>query len=99
MEKRKRRARNTDPQTSRDAADSIEGISGRQRRKILATIWRIGPATDEEILAALPSDGVHVSPSGARTRRSELVDDGIVFDTGQRKRLCSGRWGIVWQAK
>jgi hypothetical protein len=36
------------------------------------------------------------SESGIRSRRAELVDRGLVVDTGRRIRLESGRYAIVW---
>jgi DNA-binding Lrp family transcriptional regulator len=39
-----------------------------------------------------------MSPSGARTRRRELVDLGFVEDTGMRIKLRSGRLSAVWKA-
>ncbi len=40
----------------------------------------------------------HQSPSGLRTRRKELVDAGLVVDTGRRGTLRSGRLSIIWAA-
>ena len=50
---------------------------------------------DETLVRRL--DGV-LSPSGARTRRAELVVKGLVYDTGERVTLLSGRRAIVWSA-
>jgi hypothetical protein len=36
------------------------------------------------------------SPSGVRTRRNELVRRGLVVDTGERRRLASGRSAVIW---
>jgi hypothetical protein len=36
------------------------------------------------------------SESGLRTRRRELVDMGLVVDTGRTETLPSGRKAIVW---
>lgn len=90
--------RNTDPETSRLAAESIEGVSGSQRLAVLSTLRRLGEATDEEIFAALPSHGVRISASGARTRRSELVELGFIAPTFKRRRSKAGREMIVWTA-
>jgi len=40
---------------------------------------------------------VVLSPSGARTRRAELVAMGLVRDSGDKSLLSSGRWAIVWE--
>jgi hypothetical protein len=37
------------------------------------------------------------SPSGIRTRRSELVEEGIVKDSGRLETLPSNRKAIVWE--
>jgi len=37
------------------------------------------------------------SQSGFRTRRSELVDEGLIEDSGVRAVLASGRKAIAWQ--
>jgi hypothetical protein len=34
--------------------------------------------------------------SGFRTRISELVDAGLVADSGTKRQLVSHRWAIVW---
>lgn len=38
-----------------------------------------------------------MSPSGARTRRAELVAQGKVVDSLKRTKLPSGRFAIVWK--
>lgn len=90
-------ARRTDPETSHAAAASISehNITNGQRA-VLQTLRRIGPANDERIVALYT--GPPQSPSGIRTRRAELVDRGLVFDTEQRVKLASGRRAIVWAA-
>lgn len=88
-------ARSTDPGTSWAAARSVTRIRQTQQwiLDLLAT-----PMTDEQIALALERDGHSVSPSGARTRRAELVDLGLVVDSGQRTLLKTGRRAIVWAA-
>lgn len=88
-------ARRTDPETSHDAAASVPNI--RKSQELILTILSRCPQTDEEIFSHLPS-GV-MSPSGARTRRSELVAAGRVIDTGERRRTISNRRTIVWDLK
>lgn len=88
------RARNPDPATSYAAADSVTRIRLSQAH-ILGIIKDHGPITDNEIFARLE---IKLSPSGARTRRAELVDRGLVKDSGSRERLESGRMSILWEA-
>lgn len=90
-------ARNSDPWTSHAAAESLTNIRESQRT-VLRVLRMCGPMTDVEIAETLSEMGIRMSPSGARTRRSELVDGGLVIDTGNTKRLPSGRWAIVWAA-
>ncbi len=37
------------------------------------------------------------SASGIRTRRNELVELGVIRDSGKREKLRSGRYGVVWE--
>lgn len=86
-------ARATDPQTSHDAAKSVNVTRGQTI--VYSILAGYGPMTDVELLAHIPPHTL--SPSGARTRRAELVTLGRVRDTGRRQRLESGRFAIVWE--
>lgn len=88
-------ARRTDPDTSHDAADSVsrQDILLTQRR-ILQLLAEYGTSTDEDI-AQTWRWGL-VSPSGLRTRRSELVARGLVFWTGEKDKMRTGRMARVW---
>ena len=90
-------ARRHDPSTSWAAAASLGPTTIRRSQLV---VWRLlqddGPMTDEQLVARLLG---RMSPSGARTRRAELVDLGLVRDTGQRVKLHSGRLAIVWEAR
>lgn len=96
-------ARTTDPQTSHDAAQSVTNTSPLQR-VILQALTELGPLHDEAIFSYLlgeyvnnpEHDGVWVSPSGARTRRCELVELGLVVDSGERVKTRSNRQAIKW---
>ena len=89
------RARTTDPMTSHLAADSVDNITETQRY-ILRCLKL--PRTDVELLSAYTNykTAPRASESGIRSRRAELVDRGLVVDTGRRVRLDSGRFAIVW---
>jgi hypothetical protein len=90
------RARNTDPGTSHEAADSVRNIRETQQ-KILSALRQSGPMTDEQIFDVL-TDKQKLSPSGARTRRCELVRLNLVEDSGERLLTKSNRRTIVWRA-
>lgn len=83
-------SRSTDPQTSKEAA---KGVSNVLVREAVLSLLEKGPLTDQQIIARL---GVKASESGIRTRRSELVKSGLVYDTGERRRTDTGRRSIVW---
>ena len=93
------KARRTDPQTSHDAADSVEDITATKRHilKLLRT-----PKCDEQLVVMFRANGPvdlrMKSESGIRSRRAELVREGRVADTGKRIKLASGRQAIVWKA-
>lgn len=87
-------ARKTDPFTSHQAANSVSNTTQLQQH-ILNMLTR--PMTDTELLSAVEATyPALVSASGVRTRRAELVAQGKVLDTGERKKLQSGRQAIVW---
>lgn len=99
-------ARWGDPETSHDAARSVSALT-EKRAAVLRTIRDFQKRSDiwhPEAVGATDVDvaawyiGPSQSPSGLRTRRAELVDLGLVWDSGQRVRLPSGRMAIVWQA-
>ena len=104
------RARRTDPQTSHDAAASVENLSQKQEAvlKVIRTfpigLVDVGLVNAYTMLQKMPAgaNGVGYLPeqseSGLRSRRSELVDRGLVRDSGKRMKLPSGRKAIVWEA-
>lgn len=93
------RARSADPDTSHAAAASLAPDKIRlSQHAVLRHLRRHGPMTDTEMVDSF--DGkIYQSPSGLRTRRKELVDRGLVIDTGKRETLESGRSATVWDAK
>ena len=88
-------ARNTDPDTSHLAAASFteERLTDIQR-DVLAFFRTHGRATDEEIEDALK--GKHPAFSTLRKRRTDLVQRGLLRDTGERKVNRNNRKMIVW---
>jgi hypothetical protein len=89
-------ARVTDPSTSWEAAASVTGLA-TNRQAVLSLLTGYGPMTDETIYDRLPEG--FMSPSGARTRRAELVDAGLVEDSGEKRLTRSGRRTIVWRVR
>jgi len=101
-------ARRTDPDTSHDAAESVGNVTARQVAvlRLFLRDYNAAGMTDMELIEAYevaarldPRLFPEQSHSGLRTRRSELVHNGFVVDTGQRRRLPSGRWSIVWAGR
>ncbi len=97
----RRRTRTGDPETSRQAAESVTDLTGKQGH-ILELLRSIGPSTDEQIntlynaevyLGRLPMQ----SDSGLRARRSELVTLRLVRWNGEKQTLISGRNARVWE--
>ena len=96
------RARSTDPQTSADAARSVTRLRPKQEA-VLKVLKAYGWLTLEQLVqnygrihreVGLPQQ----SDSGIRTRCSELVAMGLVRDTGERRKMSTGRMAIVWEA-
>jgi hypothetical protein len=103
------RTRTTDPETSLAAAASLDPDNLRASQSAVLRFMRDrGPMTDVDLVDAYtstPADRALIenlprqSASGLRTRRAELVAGGLVVDTGERRRLESGRQAIVWAVK
>jgi len=89
------RARRTDPETSHAAAESIKPKAMRESQRWVLAALAAGPATDSTILERVLR-AHEISTSGARTRRKELVDAGLVRYTGRTEPLESGRSSRVW---
>ena len=89
------RARRTDPLTSHEAAASVTNQK-TIRHWVLKLLDK--PRTDVELVEVFGKmkNAPRASESGIRSRRAELVADGLVIDTGARKKLQSGRQATVW---
>lgn len=89
------RARNTDPKTSHTAAESVTNLTQTQ-----ATILRVlqRPRTDTQLIEAYRKlkRAPLASESGIRSRRAELVEKGLVVDSGNRGLTPFNRRSIVW---
>jgi hypothetical protein len=96
-------ARTTDPITSHEAAASIKSEElRRSQQAVLAMFHSFGPMHDQLLVErygyTTSSRGLPVqSESGLRTRRRELVDQGMLEDSGRKIVLDSGRKSIVWK--
>lgn len=100
------RVRITDPETSVAAAESVQDTIRESQQAVMHVLEDYYPegTTDTEliIMYRLQADRTGLprqSDSGIRTRRKELVERGLVEDTGQRDRLPSGRLSIIWKVK
>lgn len=82
--------------TAHAAASAIEPVSGAQRRAVLRVLTDAGAAglTDEEMQERLVMD-----PSSQRPRRVELVNAGLVVDSGRKRQTSARRQATVWTAK
>ena len=68
------------------------------QRSIVAVLDKLGPLSHHGIIHALKATQQYTSPSGVRTRVSELVKQGAVVDSGQREYTPVGRKAILWRA-
>jgi len=76
------------------AALEIKAPSGTLRRLVYGFIHQSDShgATDEEI-----QTGLRMNPSTQRPRRVELVERGLVIDSGKKRLTNSGRQAVVWR--
>lgn len=95
-------ARSTDPSTSHAAAESVTELTVKQAAVLRCLGLYENGLTDQSLVMlyqhhARSSDLYpYQSESGIRTRRSELVAQGLVRDSGRRRTTDSGRQAIVW---
>lgn len=96
------KARNTDPQTSHMAAESISADHLSETQAAIMVILRQAPMCDEKLveqfrvweqLGRFPK----ASDQSVRSRRAELVRMGMVEYAGFDERMSTGRFGRVWR--
>lgn len=82
--------------TSAEAAQSLEGVSARIQRLVLAAIRSAGKAglTAHEVSTVL-----RLERTTAQPRTSELRRLGRIVDSGQRRPNPNGKRAIVWIAR
>lgn len=94
------RARNSDPGTSHAAAKSVGDLRESQRA-VLSMFETWGEMIDESLCERYSgaAEAGRIPPqedSGIRTRRRELVDAGLLVDTGRKGKNDHGRDAILW---
>ncbi len=90
------RARSGDPDTSHEAARSAAPAAGSIRANVLEVLRDSKPLTDEELVASFRRRGLAGTPSGIRTRRSELVAQGRVVRYPIDGETAAGRRSARW---
>lgn len=91
------KARSTDPQTSWEAAASVGNLREEQA-KVWFVLRRWGPLIHERLIERCRALGFTMSESGIRTRCSELVNAGLVEDSGEKGQTHRGRRSTKWRA-
>lgn len=92
-------ARRSDPETSHEAAASLDPDTMRRSQKEVYQVfhqWHPAGITDLELVEWAGRWGVKQSPSGLRTRRRELVDGGLLRFSGEYKKIGTRRHRI-WE--
>lgn len=80
------------PPTSVEAARRVMPASGTQRWRILWSVVQDQAATDAEL-----AERTGIKLQSVCPRRNELVEQGWLEDSGQRRSHGSSGPGIVWQ--
>ena len=99
------RARRTDPETSHQAAASVRNITHAHKQLLSLLVTFRDGLTDEQLHREwmLAVDRVRdgswlpITPSGCRTRRSELVRMGKVVAAEEKGRTAAGRACTIWR--
>lgn len=96
-----RMVRRRDRATSWDAASrQTDGKRAALQVRIYELLRARGPMTHERLIDELAAGygPAAQTPSGVRSRCSELVEAGWIADSGDRRRTRAGSPAIVWQA-
>ena len=88
-------ARWTDPETSHLAAESVENITAVQGH--ILTLLDKQPMSDDMLVALYRREPIP-TPQSIRSRRAELVQQGLVEHTGTFVTMVSGRQARVWRS-
>lgn len=89
--------RDSDPHTSWAAAWGTAGTAYRLRAVIHAALADFGPLTHDDLIGIV-NRVRPASPSGVRTRVSEMVEDGLVEAVpGMVARSALGRTALLWR--
>lgn len=79
-------------ETSFAAAEHIDPTVAVLRAQVLAALNVLGRATDER-----QQDYLGMPGNTQRPRRCELVEAGLVRDSGQKAKTRSGRMAVLWE--
>lgn len=97
----RRLSRTTDPDTSKEAAESVVPNLTKLQALVLEYAISCGEFgfTDPELNEAMGPicEGHNHGTSTWRSRRAELVRKGKIEDSGKRHKRASGRNHIVWR--
>jgi len=87
----------------RDTSLEVYEETKSQRRAHIDTIWQVmlinGEADAETMMSYLWLAGCRWDIYEVRRRLSDLVKEGKIIDSGQRKRNAAGRNIIIWKLK
>jgi len=94
-------ARSTDPITSHEAGESITYKTATEIQKNILVLFMKHKTLDDKTLlkyyrGAFDSE---VADSSVRTRRHELVEAGLIKDSGLKIKQRNGRRAILWAIK
>jgi len=90
----KTHARADDIDTSKESSARAKTIAEHHRMKIFQALAEGGPQTSDEIASQ-----VGLLTHQVIKRVSDLRNDGVVVDTGERKPTRTGRPAAVWKLK
>ena len=82
-------------ETEKSAARSVK--VEKTRRQVADVMELVRYATHEQLIESVRAFGYVISDSGVRSRCHELVEAGVVRDSGRKIPTKSGRASTVWQ--